>query len=78
VQRIIAHQIKSQPEKIAPHLHMQNDLGADSLDALEVINQVEEDFGINVPEEDARKMSTVQSIVDYLDKAIKTQQSTKN
>ncbi len=72
VQGIIAHQLKSHPNKITPESHLQNDLGADSLDALEVLNQVEDDFGVNVSEEEARKISTVQNIVDHLTKAIES------
>ena len=76
VQRIIAHQLKSQPNRITPQAHMQKDLGADSLDALEILNQMEEDFNIKISEEDARKMSTVQDTVEYITKILKSENKT--
>ena len=45
-----------------------NDLGADSLDTVELIMEFEEEFGIEIPDEDAENITTVGSAVDYIDK----------
>ena len=44
-----------------------DDLGADSLDTVELIMQLEEEFGIEIPDDDAEKITTVQAAIDYLD-----------
>jgi len=71
VQRVIARQLKSQPEKIKLTSHLQNDLGADSLDAMEILFGLEEEFGLKIPEDDARRISTVQDAVDYVTKRLR-------
>ena len=71
IQKIIAKQLKSEPAKIILTLHMQNDLGADSLDALEILFGLEEAFEIKIPEEDARKILTVQDAVRYITERVK-------
>lgn len=43
-----------------------NDLGADSLDTVELVMALEEEFGIEIPDEDAEKIATVQNAVDYI------------
>ena len=48
--------------------HFVNDLGADSLDTVELIMELEEEFGIEIPDEDAENMMTVGSVVDYIEK----------
>lgn len=71
IQRVIARQLKNTPERILPQSHLQNDLGADSLDALEILFQLEEEFDIKIPEETARQMATVQDTVDYVTRMVK-------
>ena len=66
VQKIIGTQLKMKPERIEPQSDLRNELGADSLDALEIIMSVEEHFEIDVEESEARKMRTVQDIVNYI------------
>ena len=70
VQQVIARQLKSEPKRITPASHMQNDLGADSLDALEILFGLEEAFGLKIPEEDARQIATVQDAVLYVTKKL--------
>ena len=48
-----------------------DDLGADSLDTVELIMKMEEDFGIEIPDEDAEKLKTVGDVVNYLDSKLK-------
>ena len=54
-------------EKINTEASFVDDLGADSLDTVELIMQLEEEFGIEIPDDDAEKITTVQAAVDYLD-----------
>lgn len=72
IQRIIAGQLKKRPEEIVLKAGLQTDLSGDSLDALEIIFQLEEEFNIKIDEEDARKMVTVQDIVNYVTKKVKS------
>ena len=50
-----------------------DDLGADSLDTVELVMAFEEEFGIEIPDEDAQKISTVKTAVDYLSEKMKDQ-----
>ena len=66
VQRIVAHQLKKKPNDIKPTMDLQKDLGADSLDALEIVMTIEEEFKMQIPEEVARGVRTIQDIIDYV------------
>jgi acyl carrier protein len=66
IQRIIAGQLKKKPDQITLNAGLQTDLQGDSLDALEIIFQLEEEFNIKIDDEDARKMATVKDIVQYV------------
>jgi|TARA_B100000959_G_C14655653_1_gene490231 acyl carrier protein len=67
VKEIIIDKLGVEEEKIASEASFVDDLGADSLDTVELIMQLEEEFGIEIPDEDAEKITTVQLAVDYLD-----------
>jgi acyl carrier protein len=67
VKEIIIDKLGVEEEKIASDASFVDDLGADSLDTVELIMQLEEEFGIEIPDEDAEKITTVQLAVDYLD-----------
>jgi acyl carrier protein len=56
------------PEDIKPEAKLADDLGADSLDAVELVMAFEEAFGIEISDEDAEKIVTVKDITDYLGK----------
>ena len=71
VQRVIARQLKNEPGKITLTSHLQNDLGADSLDAMEILFGLEEEFDIKIPEDDARRIATVQDAVRYMTQKVK-------
>ena len=71
IQRIIAGQLKKKPDQILLNAGLQTDLAGDSLDALEIIFQLEEEFDIKINEEDARQMVKVQDIVTYVTKKVK-------
>ena len=67
VKEIIIDKLGVEEEKIASEASFVDDLGADSLDTVELIMQLEEEFGIEIPDEGAEKITTVQLAVDYLD-----------
>ena len=67
VKDIIIDKIGVEEEKINKEASFVDDLGADSLDTVELIMQLEEEFGIEIPDDDAEKITTVQAAIDYLD-----------
>ena len=67
VKDIITDKLGVEEEKISAESSFVDDLGADSLDTVELIMQLEEEFGIEIPDEDAETITTVQAAVDYLD-----------
>ncbi|WP_461830065.1 acyl carrier protein [Aquifex sp.] len=66
VKEIIAEQLGVEKEKITPEAKFIEDLGADSLDVVELIMAFEEEFGIEIPDEDAEKIQTVGDVIAYL------------
>ncbi|HOA78716.1 MAG: acyl carrier protein [Bacilli bacterium] len=67
VRKIIAKELNYNEEDIKLESKLSEDLGADSLDAVELIMAIEDEFGIQVSDEAAQKIRTVKDIVDYLD-----------
>ena len=65
---IIVEQLSVEKEKVVPNASFVDDLGADSLDLVELIMAMEEGFDIEIPDEDAEKISTVQDAIDYVSK----------
>ena len=68
VRDALAQQFEVEPESITPDTNLIDDLGADSLDVVELIMSLEDMFGISITDEDAAQLYTVRRIVDYLDK----------
>ncbi len=66
VKKIIAEQLGVEEGEVTPQASFIDDLGADSLDTVELIMAFEEEFGIEIPEEEAEKIATVQNAVDYI------------
>jgi len=66
VKEIIADQLGEPVENITPEKDFVNDLGADSLDVVELVMALEEEFGIEIPEEDAEKIKTVGDAINYI------------
>ena len=64
----LAKQFEIDPETITAETNIIDDLGADSLDVVELIMSLEDSFGITTTDDDAAKLSTVGAIVDYLEK----------
>ena len=63
---IVCDQLGTSRDKIAPETSFINDLGADSLDTVELVMEFEDEFGINIPDEDAEKIQTVGDAVKYI------------
>jgi acyl carrier protein len=66
VKSIIVDQLGVKDEDVVSDAHFVDDLGADSLDTVELVMKFEEDFDIEIPDEDAEKIQTVQDAVDYI------------
>lgn len=66
VQKIIVEQLGVKPEDVKPAASFVEDLGADSLDTVELVMALEEEFETEIPDEEAEKISTVQAAVDYV------------
>jgi acyl carrier protein len=71
VKQIIVEQLGVDEAEVTPTASFVDDLGADSLDQVELVMAFEEAFGIEVPDEDAEKMTTVKDAVEYIDKHAK-------
>ena len=69
VKEVVIDKLGVEDDKIVSEASFVDDLGADSLDTVELIMQLEEEFGIEIPDEDAEKITTVQAAVDYIDKS---------
>ena len=68
VKDVIVDKLGVEEDSIKSEAHFVNDLGADSLDTVELIMEFEEEFGIEIPDEDAEKITTVGSAVEYIEK----------
>ena len=66
VKKIIAEQLSVAEDQITPDASFVEDLGADSLDTVELVMALEEEFECEIPDEEAEKITTVQQAVDYV------------
>jgi len=66
VQEIIAEKLSVTPADVTPEKSFTNDLGADSLDTVELIMEFEKEFGISIPDDHAEKISTVGDAIAYI------------
>ena len=66
VKKIISEQLGVPEADVKPEASFVNDLGADSLDTVELVMALEEEFGVEIPDEDAEKIASVQNAVDYI------------
>ncbi|MBD0363977.1 MAG: acyl carrier protein [Coleofasciculus sp. C3-bin4] len=66
VKKIVVEQLEVDPGDVTPQANFANDLSADSLDTVELVMALEEEFDIEIPDEAAEQISTVQAAVDYI------------
>ncbi len=71
VKKIVAEQLGVAEAEIKNESSFVNDLGADSLDTVELVMALEDEFGMEIPEEEAEKITTVQQAIDYATKHVK-------
>jgi acyl carrier protein len=71
VKDIIVEQLGVKPEQVVPAAKFIEDLGADSLDTVELVMALEEEFGIEVPDEQAEKLQSVADVIKYVEEAQK-------
>ena len=67
VREIIINELGVEPEKVTDEASFVEDLGADSLDTVELVMAFEEEFGIEIPDEDAEKITRVKEAVEYIE-----------
>ncbi len=70
VSKIIAEQLGVKPERITPEADFVDDLGADSLDTVELVMAFEEEFNLEISDEDAERMKKVKDVIGYLEKHV--------
>jgi acyl carrier protein len=66
VKKIISEQLGVPEADVKPEASFVNDLGADSLDTVELVMALEEEFGVEIPDEDAEKIASVQNAIEYI------------
>ncbi|MCK4609126.1 MAG: acyl carrier protein [Gammaproteobacteria bacterium] len=69
--KIIADQLGVEEEKVVPSASFVDDLGADSLDTVELVMALEEEFDAEIPDDEAEKITTVQQAIDFIEKGLK-------
>ena len=71
IRDLIAEQLEIDPELIKPETDLMLDLNADSLDAVDVLTQIEDEFGIEMPDEKTEEFNIVANLVKYVEEQIK-------
>ncbi len=71
IQAMLAEALNVSVEKVTPDAKIVDDLGADSLDVVELLSQLEDEYGIIIPDEDVESLVTVADVAETLDKLIK-------
>lgn len=71
ITEIIVEQLGVKPEEVTPEASFIDDLGADSLDTVELVMALEEEFGVEIPDEDAEKIQTVGDASKYIEEKAK-------
>ncbi len=67
VKKVVVEQLSVDESIVTPEASFTTDLGADSLDTVELVMAFEEEFGCEIPDEDAEKIATVQDAVNYIE-----------
>lgn len=69
--KVVVEQLDKNPEEVTPTASFVDDLGADSLDVVELVMALEEEFDVEIPDEDAEKIGTVADAVKYIEEKAK-------
>ena len=72
VKKIVAEQLEVDADDVTPEANFANDLNADSLDTVELVMALEEEFDIEIPDEAAEQIATVKAAVDYISNKVET------
>ncbi len=67
LKKVVAEQLGVDVNEVTQESHFIDDLGADSLDTVELVMQLEEEYGLEIPDEDAEKIQTVGDVLKYID-----------
>ena len=67
IREIIVEQLGVSPEEVVPEASFIDDLGADSLDIVELVMAIEEEFNLEIPDEDAERIQSVQDVQNYIE-----------
>jgi len=78
VKEIIVEQLGVNPEQVTPNASFIEDLGADSLDTVELVMAFEEEFSVEVPDEDAEKLQTVGDVIDTSKSGLNRRRGSRN
>jgi acyl carrier protein len=70
IKKIICEQLEVDEKDVIPEASFVDDLGADSLDQVELIMAMEEEFGISISDEEAEKIATVRNAIEYIEKSM--------
>lgn len=70
VQGIVAQQLGVDKQQVTKEANFADDLGADSLDTVELVMAIEEEFSIEIPDEDAEKIATLGQAIDFIERAV--------
>ena len=71
VREIIVDQLGVSAEEVVPEASFIDDLGADSLDIVELVMAIEEEFALEIPDDDAEKIQTIQDAISYVEERVK-------
>ncbi len=77
VKKVVVEQLDVAEDEVTPQASFVDDLGADSLDVVELVMGLEEEFDIEIPDEDAEKITTVQEAVTYIEDKSKVEEISK-
>ena len=72
IKGVIAEQLGVKPEEVTDQAKFVDDLGADSLDTVELVMALEEEYGVEIPDEDAEKLTTVGEAIKYIEEKLAT------
>lgn len=71
VRKVVCEELQRSEEEVTPNASFMEDLGADSLDVVELVMGLETEFSVEIPDEDAEKIQTVGAAVEYIDHKLK-------